>query len=435
MLYLKRFAAAFVLTIAAVSSVFSLDVPVSDIPDDSELRASLSDSLFLAPAAEALRFRSRRSELPDGTPVEIRVERGNGEFIIVVARARDGAFPVAAQGGWALYRRNSDGAPTRIRIFLRSDPYCYLQIRPDQNGRAALDAVAYGGYFLRSAPIAIPFERVLSEPLSRIIALAGPLLPLRYFEPKPGDYADLRLLSASIRAGLKDLSYVDDGAFDEAGRSVLIASGEAQPIFGGVNCSGFAKWVADGMLRGAGMAPLAIGPLKIPPIPRGNPSSDPYEGILDPYFGLDWTRNLALALGKAFRGGRPETVVECEVRSIPLAALRISGGDGSQARSFPAYLGDAGFPMDGLKPALYALALDEPGHVYFGSISSDMVDRPYVRRHFHVAVFIPQFDEAGNFSIAVFESGIETGFDSFVARYPGHFVNLVRAPAEALFHP
>jgi hypothetical protein len=32
-----------------------------------------------------------------------------------------------------------------------------------------------------------------------------------------------------------------------------------------------------------------------------------------------------------------------------------------------------------------------------------------------VAAFLPQFDESGTFSIAVFESGVESDFDAFIA--------------------
>lgn len=415
--------------------LFAQEFPVSEISDDSALRAELAETLFVAPPAQALAFRPVRRELSDGSRVEIRVEGGKGEFITVLARERRGVFSMDAQGGWALYRRLSDGAPTRIRIFLSRDPHTYAQVRIDPNGRAVLDAVVYGGYLVRGCPLPIPFSQVVTEPIAQLINHAGPLFPVRYFQPDPADYADLRALARAIRSNLSGLSYVDDGAFDEKGKSVAIATGLPLSVRGGVNCSGFAKWVADGLLRAIGAPPLAIPPLKIPPEARGSASSEPYESVLDPYFGLDWTRNLAVALGAAYRGGPPKPVSEYEVRSVPIAALRISGGDGTLSRSLPAYMKDAGFLMEGLKPILYALAIDEPGVLYLGSISRDMKEAPYVRRHFHVAVFLPLFLEDGSFQVRTFESGVESNFDSFVARYPGLSVNLMRVSAEAAFQP
>ncbi len=432
---LKRAAAALLLSALLVPSAAARDLPVSAIGDDSALRSELAETLFVAPPAEALAFKRRVRTLPDGSRVEVRVEKGNGEFITVLAREADGAFPVATQGSWALYRRTADGAPTRIRVFLRSDPHCYAQVRLSESGRAILDAVAYGGYLARGIPLSIPFGRVVSEPLGRLLSATAPLFPVRYFQPDPADYADLAALGAAIRANLGGLTYVDDGAFDEAGRSVFIATGAPLPVPGGVNCSGFAKWVADGLLRAIGKPPLPIPPLKIPPEPRGTVSAEPYESILDPYFGLDWTRNLAVALGSAYRGGGPRPVSEYEVRRSPIAALRIPGGDGSLSRTFPDFLPDAGFQMEGLKPILYALAIDEPGRMYFGSINRDMSEPPYARRHFHIALFLPRFDAEGRFVVDVFESGTESGMDAFVARYPGHSISLVRVAAEAAFQP
>jgi hypothetical protein len=60
---------------------------------------------------------------------------------------------------------------------------------------------------------------------------------------------------------------------------------------------------------------------------------------------------------------------------------------------------------------------------------------PRMRQYFHIAVLIPYFDEYGGFQITVFESAEETRFNRFLARYPGHQINLVRIPVEGPFDP
>jgi hypothetical protein len=295
--------------------------------------------------------------------------------------------------------------------------------------------VAYEGYVARSIVLPLDFDRVVIEPLNRVLMPAIETFPRRYFEPLPEYYADIRALSSAIRSRLGSLAYADDGAFDEEGMPVYIEGGSPQAGLIGLNCSGFAKWVVDGMLKPLTGRRLAIAPLKQPPLPRGNTFSEPWEKLRDPYFGLDWTRNLAAEAGRVFRGERGADPREYEVKRTAITALRTSGGDGSTSRSYPGYIEDAGFEIRGLKAVLYTLAIDEPGTLYLASVNNEIGTAPRLRQHYHVAVLLPQFDEEGRFSIGVFESAVESKFDSFVKRYPGHAVHLTRIPAESGFDP
>jgi len=115
-----------------------------------------------------------------------------------------------------------------------------------------------------------------------------------------------------------------------------------------------------------------------------------------------------------------------------------AGGAGAaEIRSYPGFLTNAGYGIEGLHALLYALAIDEPGRVYLAAVSAEqgapVTDTnprgaPRLRQYFHVAVLIPYFTERGAFQVAVFESAAETSFSAFKARYPGHFVNLSRIP-------
>jgi hypothetical protein len=431
MIPLKRFALLIFLAVSAVLSAGD----IAAVSDDSALRSEIELAVLRAPTRSVLGMRPSRRTLPDGTRVELRVERGAAEYMIVLAREKDGSFPVSASGGWALYRRLSDGEPTRIRMFPSSDPHCYVQLRPDGGGRTLMDSVVYGGYVGRAVVLPLPFDRAVTAPFASLVKMAGPQFPRRYFEPFSAQYADIRDLTAAIRSRLGELTYVDDGAFDENGLPVYIETGAPQGGTAGVNCSGFAKWLADGLLRPLGLGRLPIEPLKVPPVSRGHSFSEPFDDARDPYFGLDWTRNLAAAVGRAYFGERGADPGEYEVRSSPIAAVRIPGGDGSAARAYPKQMKDSGFALDGLKATLYALAVDEPGRIYLASVNRDIGTAPRLRQHYHVAAFLPQFDESGTFSIAVFESGVESDFDAFIARYQGHLIHLVRLPAEKGFDP
>jgi hypothetical protein len=252
-----------------------------------------------------------------------------------------------------------------------------------------------------------------------------------------------------VRQRLPELTFRDDGALDEQGRYVFIDSLEPQPDQGGLNCSGFAKWVVDGILRPFTGERLTIPPLKAAYGERGSSFTNPYEQLRDPFFGLDWTRNLASLVGEHIRAPGYGTLQEIEVQSAPFAALGVKNGNGITAgtviQPFPGFLTNAGFGTEGLQPLLYTLAIDEPGYIYLASISDEqglpvtednLRGRPRMRQYFHIAVLVPYFTGEGEFKIAVFESAEETSFEGdFKTRYPGHYINLVRVPVEGSFNP
>ena len=71
----------------------------------------------------------------------------------------------------------------------------------------------------------------------------------------------------------------------------------------GLNCSGFIKWIADGFYmpirKQNNELPLymSLQALRTKhPNSRGDRYTNLFEDIRDPYFGLDWTRNIAISL-------------------------------------------------------------------------------------------------------------------------------------------
>jgi hypothetical protein len=303
------------------------------------------------------------------------------------------------------------------------------------NNKSLIDVVLYEAYAVHSLPIAIPFDRLLVIPVEEALAAAGNAFPRRYFDPHPEDYQDIRMLIAGIRERLPALSFRDDGAIDEYGRYVYINTLEEQPGAGGLNCSGFVKWVVDGILRPVTGSLLPIPPLKAAFGERGSSFTKPYEEIRDPFFGLDWTRNLASLANSVLRSPGYGVLEEIEVRNAPFSSVILRNQGTSVLRIFPGFLMNAGFEFESIHPLLYTLAIDEPGRIYLASINNEMNPAPRMRQHFHVAVLIPYFNENNNFRIALFESTEETSFSSFKNRYPGHYVNLVRIPIEGEFKP
>jgi hypothetical protein len=263
-------------------------------------------------------------------------------------------------------------------------------------------------------------------------------------------YRDKRDFISAVRSRLPELNFIDDGAMDENGRYVFINTLEAQDprTLGepaGLNCSGFAKWVVDGILKPVSGSRLSIAPLKRPFGDRGSSFTEPWEASRDPFFGLDWCRNLAARAASVLRSPAfAAGADEIEVRHWPFAELVKRGKDGVSPQSYPGFLKDAGFGIEGLHALLYTLAVDEPGYIYLAAVNNEISapttasnprGLPRMRQYFHIAVLVPYFNENGVFQVVVFESAAETSFTHFKTRYPEHFVNLSRVPVEAAFDP
>jgi hypothetical protein len=184
-----------------------------------------------------------------------------------------------------------------------------------------------------------------------------------------------------------------------------------------------------------------------------------WEDLRDPFFGLDWIRNLASQAGTTLRSPVFGSLNEIEVRDEPFSQVILRNKNGSVMYPYPGFLENAGYGVEGLQALLYTLAIDEPGRFYLAAVNnetgpptSDDNPRglPRMRSYFHVMAFIPYFTEHGVFQIAVFESAAETSISAFKKRYPvseqvidgerkmypnGHYVSLVRVPVETAFDP
>jgi hypothetical protein len=419
-----------------IASLYALDVPVAKIEDDSLLRAGLKEAWFLEAPNKVLSRQPLSRTLPGGNRIEVRVEGNKNEFVVILARERNKAYPGWAQGSWMLARRRDTGAALRIRAFLRSDPNVYVQFRPLTGDKSVMDVVVYDAYLVHSMPIPFSFDRLMTLPVEEAISVAGDKFPRKYFEPVPALYKDNRNFVTAVRKRLPELAFRDDGAIDDAGNYVFIATGENQTGERGLNCSGFAKWVIDGLLRPATGKRLSIDPLKRSFGNRGNSFTAVYDETRDPFFGLDWVRNLAAAAGTVLLSPAFGSQEEFEVRTWRFPSVMRRSNTGSAAESYPGFLEDAGFNIGGLHPLLYTLAIDEPGRFYLAAVNDAAAPRPSLRQYFHIAVLAPYFNEQGNFQITVFESAAETSFNYFKTRYPqGTFVNLVRVPVGNRFEP
>ncbi len=391
-------------------------------PDSSDIRVGFADSAF-APLSTFERFdqrveRSRRA----GLPVRVATEFTPTHAYMVFVPQRDGGFAIDTAGTYVLRRRRSDGLTDQIKIFLRDGPDFFIRVFPVSHDRSEMDVFLAGVRTHHRLPLPVGITRALEEPLDRLLALTDRrVLWTLFYPPIDHDgYRVVREMAVLARSLLHTLPDADDGAMDENGNLVLIESLRPQDQQGGFNCSGFAKWIIDGLMMGQFGRWLAIEPLRRKHLDlRGHQWSHAVEDDRDPYFGLDWTRNLATALLSASGGVNEVHPESADVRSV----------------AFSEYREDVGYPVAELARVLYLLAVTEPGHLYLGSFSREAGGDRALNQHVHIAVLFPFFDSDGTFRIVVLERNVESSIESLSRRFGRNHVHLVRVRADDSFAP
>ncbi len=354
----------------------------------------------------------------DGSRVQFRTERSESALYTLFLNQQEKDFPIDSSGSWIIKRSTEDGGFLQAKVYFRSDPGCFVRLFP-QGSRTLMEVFLYGVPVVRRAQLPVSFSSLLTSPFARVVELSRPLVrwELLLWRGEPGADRHQGEVSERIRSALGSLRLADDGALDEEGRYVRIADGSRQGTAGGLNCSGFAKWVVDGFygpLSGGRL--LDVGQLKRRHLElRGNRWSAGYEQDRDPYFGLDWVRNLASALGRAY--GDPA-----------------DGPEASDLRrlEYLEYREDVGYPVEELELALFLAAAREPGDFYLGSLNREMAGlpgQPVLRQHYHLAVFLPYFTASGEFRVAVFDLARESSLPDIRRRFAGHFIHLQRLSA------
>ena len=385
--------------------------------DTENLEARLSyRQLFTATLDELERFRERVvTQRNRGSRVKVSTERANGAVYLLFVNEAFGEFPLYSAGSWILKKDGKTGALMQVKIFYRTEPGCYLRLFP-RGTRTFMDVYLFDSLLYKAVPLGMSLSVLLTEPFQRIVDRTMTTVDWSILlqNPDPSTYAPVLTMIQKIRRELPYLPDAEDGAMDKNGKLVFIADLRAQGNLPGFNCSGFAKWVADGLYKPKTGEYLDIEALKEKHLSRrGSRITNRFEKDRDPFFGLDWTRNIACSLAGVTE---PE---QQDVRYLP----------------FWAYREDVGYPIEELEGILYTLAVQEGGNFYLGSINREYGTDPILRQHVHVVVLFPYFTEKGEFRVAVFERNVETGLSILKKHYKGNFIHLVRVKADPRFDP
>lgn len=413
-------------------------------PESDSARTMAAERWFAAPPDTVAALKGALIADPYGDSFEISASAQGAILSVTLVPASLPAESIA--GRWTLNRDSSTGENISIVVNPVNDPDIILTLRPGTGAKSLLDLSIYGLYVRKGVPFGMAFPSVLTSSIEAIAELTRRTVPWDLVLPDPILYGDIASGVEKIRSRLPTLVYLDDGAFDDAGKPVLIESGAAQDpktvlasaadgrdlalVQGGVNCSGFVKWIVDGIVRPTAGSATFVNSLKRWSSAPETGFTERYRESRDVFFALDWTRNLAAAV-VSLNAGR---TVFPDAAGIDVTAEPFSGALGFET--------DVGYPVKELLPMLYWLAAKEGGNWYLGAISRERGERgntanPLLRYYHHAAAFFPWFDSDGRFHVAVFESAVETPVKTFVDRNLDAWIFLTRVdmPAPGRFEP
>lgn len=379
------------------------------IPDTSAARRQLLP-LLQAPVSEISVEDEHIIDSPlAANPISFELEENADKLYFIFKNGRGGEYPNIGAGNIIIRRSLDSGRLEQVKIYLDDIGALVMRIVP--SGRRSIMSLAlFNDLLYDKIPIGVGIEQVMVMDVADIIELSAGRIAWEELFPAEdlSVYQPLARIVEETRRVLPFLPDTEDGAMDAGGNLVQIETLGLHAL-PGFNCSGFAKFVTDGVYSQFGKGFMKIDRLKTKHLDlRGNTVSAVYEESRDPYFGLDWTRNIATEIA-SLQQGRQLHPEDSDVRSL----------------DFYSYQEDVGYAMSELLPVLYLQSIRSPGKFYLGSINGEFGRGPQLWQHFHVVVLYPYFDDEGRFRISVMERNLETSIASLKQRYPQQFIHLV----------
>lgn len=399
-------------------------------PENTEVRQNVYDQMTgtskeaLSVLPEWIAIESTGVRVNFFTEKEISIDGGTVYFCF--SHGSDLDFKKGTTGSYIIKRSldeydDINYGIQQIKIFYKNDDYSFLRIREASNNEESIMEIQlFGRTVQNNIKVPLSLAELSIRPFSELAQLTSNYVDWDYYL---SDYKklygnDVRILSETINPLLSFLQDEDDGAIDASGGFVYIDSLEPQGGDGGLNCSGFAKWVIDGIYKPVAGSNIDISFIKKKHFElRGNEWSEKLEDEKDPYFGLDWTRSLA------------HEVLKLHEPDVPVSAVDVDN------LRYHGYKENIGYPIDSIKTVLYELAVTYPQNFYLGSLNSKSNEPPYLRQHTHVVVIFPYIDMKGNFQVVVYSRNEKLSLDYLKSHWKDNYIHLVHVEASSRFEP
>lgn len=290
------------------------------------------------------------------------------------------------------YKFDIDKELLEAAIFFQNDKTSFLLFKKNNPGK--FDIILFGKIYKRNLPYYFPFDSLKTISLYNILSLLEDnKLQNEALITKDDSTIKEKLISKIILPSV-GFKYVDDGARDEFGNFIYIENENDQKTNEqGFNCSGFIKDIADNYIR-------LINPdfryLNIPDLKkertneRENIAFQYYDLDYDPFFGLDWAKNISDKINQ-------------------LCNYNVIRAEEYNKDNYVIHQKYRGYDIDNLKEILFRDQQNDSTNFYILVFNRLRIEKPVVPEYYHLAIVVPYFNDK-HFYLRVFESSYETDF-------------------------
>ena len=308
------------------------------------------------------------------------------------------------------YQFSKDKELLKVMFFYQNNENSFLYF--DRNNPGKFDISLFGRVFRKNLSYYFTFDELKTISMDKIFSLID---DLKLTQELIIDYSDKNLKDNFINKIILPVTgqkYIDDGARNDVGEYVYIATGKKQnPSEQGVNCSGYAKEVVDSYLRY--MNP-DFNYLKISDLKEKNNDEKMnelftfYDLKYDIFFGLNWTKNLVNKINILCNYGTNK-------------AKELSNDD------YFLFTEIRGFDVSDLKEIIFRDQLKDDTYFYILALNKIRKEKPIIEEFTHISLLVPYFN-SNNFYTRFFESGAETSFENIMKNYGNGKVRIFKIP-------
>jgi|GEM_PF-1147065 len=195
-------------------------------------------------------------------------------------------------------------------------------------------------------------------------------------------------------------NYYKDGALNQFGEYVNISDGKIQTGKSpGINCSGFVKEITDNLIRlkDPKFKRLTVEECKEKRYEdRKDNSYAAYDDDLDPFFGVDWTKNLVDRINYHYD-------------------YKIIKAEAVNKDKYSQYFEESGYYFKDMQEIIFRDQQKDSSYFYFIVFNKLRNTKPMIPTFYHIAAVVPVFT-ANKFELKIYESGAETSYVNILKR-------------------
>lgn len=300
--------------------------------------------------------------------------------------------------GSIYYRFDHTKELVESKVFFHNSGLSYLQFDITRDNK--FDVYLFGKLYRKNLDYYFPLDSLKYISFSSIAALLTEnRIADEILITKEDLFVKNKFIQKVIIPSLNP-NYYEDGAINQFGEYVNISTGKIQTGKNpGINCSGFVKEITDNLIRlkNPEFKRLTVEECKEKrPDDRKNNSYVAYDNDLDPFFGIDWTKNLADRINYYYD-------------------YKIIKAEAVNKDKYSQYFEENGYYFKDMREIIFRDQQKDSSYFYFIVFNKLRNSKPMIPTFYHIAAVVPIYT-TNKFDLKIYESGAETGYTNILKR-------------------